>query len=60
MVTRPGLAVCITPRELPFGLIGAGGGTLAIWVGAPAFPVVALAFLVSTRVSVRRWHGERS
>ena len=53
MVPRRGLTIDITPRELPFGLIGASGGALGIWAGAPAFIVVLVAFLVSTRVSTR-------
>lgn len=57
MVPRLGLAIYIAPRELPFGVIGAGGGALGIWVGAPTLPVILAALLVSTRVSFRRWHS---
>lgn len=54
MMPRLGLAIFITPRDLPFGLIGAGGATLGVWVGAPAVPVVAVGFLVAMRVTIQR------
>ncbi|MET7735726.1 hypothetical protein ABZT02_30820 [Streptomyces sp. NPDC005402] len=54
MVPRPGLRIDLIPRELPLILIGFGGATLAIWVGAETVGVVPLAFLVSVRVRIRR------
>ncbi|MFF5372052.1 hypothetical protein [Streptomyces sp. NPDC013187] len=54
MVPRPGLRIDLVPRELPLVLIGFGGATLAIWVGAETVAVVPLAFLVSVRMTLRR------
>jgi hypothetical protein len=54
MVPRHGLRIDLIPRELPLVLIGFGGATLAMWVGADTVAVVPLAFLVSVRVRLRR------
>lgn len=54
MVPRRGLRIDLVPRELPLGLIGLGGSTLAMWVGAEPVAVLPLAFLVSVRVRLHR------
>ncbi|MEC4015643.1 hypothetical protein [Streptomyces sp. H27-D2] len=54
MVPRPGLRIDLLPRELHVGIIGVGGATLALWVGAELLAVLPLAFLVSVRVRIRR------
>ncbi|MFI2509264.1 hypothetical protein [Streptomyces sp. NPDC018972] len=57
MMPRPGLAIFLTPRELPFGLIGAGGATLGVWAGAPVIPVIAVGFFVAVRVTIQGVHN---
>lgn len=59
MVPRFGVTIDITPRELPFALIGGGGGSLGIWAGAPAYAVSCGALLIAFRVSVRVWKRHR-
>jgi hypothetical protein len=60
MVPRFGVTLHVTPRELPFALIGGGGGYLGILAGAPMHAVACGAFLVMFRVSVRIWRRQRS
>ncbi|MFF3060951.1 hypothetical protein [Streptomyces sp. NPDC057909] len=54
MVPRRGLRIDLIPRELPLVLVGLGGATLAVWVGAEPVAVLPLAFLVSVRVGLHR------
>ncbi|MEU5028915.1 hypothetical protein [Streptomyces milbemycinicus] len=53
MVPRRCLRIDLTPRELPFGLIGGGGAGLSLWSGTYPAVVLPLAFVVSVRVAVR-------
>jgi hypothetical protein len=55
MVPRFGVTIHITPRELPFALVGGAGSSLGIWVGAPEWAVTIGAVLVTFRVSARIW-----
>ncbi|MFJ8905045.1 hypothetical protein ACIRIU_08610 [Streptomyces sp. NPDC102351] len=53
MVPRRSLRIELTPRELPFGLIGGGGAGLSLLSGVYPAVVLPLAFLVSVRVAIR-------
>ncbi|MFI1387421.1 hypothetical protein [Streptomyces griseoaurantiacus] len=53
MVPRRGLRIDITPRELPFGLIGGSGAVLSLLYDTHPAVVLPLAFLVSIRVVIR-------
>ncbi|MEU5367010.1 hypothetical protein ABZ354_26680 [Streptomyces sp. NPDC005925] len=55
MVPRFGVSIDITPRGLPFAVVGGAGGSLGIWVEAPAYAVAVGALLVTFRVGVRVW-----
>ncbi|WP_189186118.1 hypothetical protein [Streptomyces albiflavescens] len=53
MVPRRSLRIELTPRELPFGLVGGGGAALSMWSGVTPVAVLPMAFLISVRVIVR-------
>ncbi|MDQ0787759.1 hypothetical protein QFZ64_003256 [Streptomyces sp. B3I8] len=53
MVPRRRLRIDLTPRELPFGLIGGCGAGFSLWSGTHSAVVLPLAFLVSIRVIIR-------
>lgn len=53
MVPRRGLRIDLTPRELPFGLIGGSGAVLSLLYDTHPAVVLPLAFLVSIRVIIR-------
>ncbi|MER8002811.1 hypothetical protein [Streptomyces sp. NPDC095613] len=55
MVPRFGVTIDITPRELPFAVVGAAGSSLGIWVEAPVYAVAIGVFLVTFRVTARLW-----
>ncbi|WP_221348282.1 hypothetical protein [Streptomyces beigongshangae] len=50
MLSRPGLALYLAPRELPFILVGGAIGTLGAWSTAPMTAAAAAAFLVAFQV----------
>lgn len=52
-MTRFGVTIDISPRELPFPWIGGGGGSLGILAGAPVYAVAFGTILITFRVSVR-------
>ncbi|MER5676819.1 MULTISPECIES: hypothetical protein [Streptomyces] len=53
IVPRRGLRIDLIPRELPLILVGLGGATLAVWVGAEPLAVLPFAFWVSVWVGLR-------
>lgn len=57
MVPRNSVVISISLRELPFALIGIGGGALATWAAAPPWAAIPIALLVTFRVSVQLWRG---
>ncbi|PWE08113.1 hypothetical protein DD630_15185 [Streptomyces sp. BSE7F] len=50
MLSRPGLALYLAPRELPFVLIGGAIGVLGVWSPAPMAAAAVTAFLVAFQV----------
>ncbi|WP_405672686.1 hypothetical protein OG848_22135 [Streptomyces canus] len=60
MVPRRGVAIYMTPRELPFWIVSASGGGLGASVGAPLPAVLLAAFLVAMHVNVQRCQGPNS
>jgi hypothetical protein len=50
MLSRPGLALYLAPRELPFTLVGGAIGTLGAWSAAPMAATAVTAFLVAFQV----------
>ncbi|WGD42197.1 hypothetical protein [Streptomyces cathayae] len=53
MLSRPGLALYLVPRELPFILIGGAIGALGAWSAAPMVATAVTAFLVAFQVKVK-------
>ncbi|MFG3184051.1 hypothetical protein [Streptomyces nigra] len=53
MVPRRRLRIDLTPRELPFGVIGGTGAGLSLWSDVYPAAIVPLAFVVSVRVTIR-------
>ncbi|MFJ6086532.1 hypothetical protein ACIQI8_34620 [Streptomyces sp. NPDC092369] len=53
MVPRRSLRIDLTPRELPFGVIGGTGAALSLWSDVHPAAVVPLAFVASVRVTIR-------
>lgn len=56
---RFGVTIDICPRGLPFCMIGASEAGYGFWVNVPATVSLPLAFLMTFRVTVRRWHYQR-
>ncbi|MCP9997194.1 hypothetical protein OIE82_19100 [Streptomyces althioticus] len=52
MLSRPGLALYLAPREFPFILIGGVIGTLGVWSAAPIAAAAVTAFLVAVQVKL--------
>jgi hypothetical protein len=52
MLSRPGLALYLAPRELPFVLVGGAIGALGVWSPAPVVAAAVTAFLVAFQVRV--------
>lgn len=59
-MVRPTLTLAVTPRDLPFVLIGGGVSVLPVWGDAPTLVVAAVAFLVVFDVRPRLTWGRRS
>ncbi|MDT0613949.1 hypothetical protein [Streptomyces lancefieldiae] len=57
---RFGLTIDICPRALPFCMIGMSEAGYGFWVDVPAVVSLPLAFLMTFRVTVRRWRHQRS
>ncbi|WP_406372863.1 hypothetical protein OG788_21720 [Streptomyces sp. NBC_00647] len=53
MVPRRNLRIDLTPRELPFGIIGSGGAWLSLSSGIHPAVALLMAFVVSVRVAIR-------
>ncbi|MGW3202666.1 hypothetical protein [Streptomyces sp. NPDC001135] len=53
------MTIDICPRGLPFCMIGASEAGYGFWVNVPATVSLPLAFLMTFRVTVRRWHYQR-
>ncbi|GAB2811861.1 hypothetical protein GCM10027073_50040 [Streptomyces chlorus] len=54
MVARIGVTVDIHLRDLPIALIGAAGGTFALWANAPAEVAMPTALLIVLDIRLRR------
>ncbi|MEU8644629.1 hypothetical protein AB0C91_22220 [Streptomyces sp. NPDC048674] len=53
MLPRRSLRIDLTPRELPFGIIGSGGAWLSLSSGTHPAVALLMAFAVSIRATVR-------
>ncbi|MGX1270817.1 hypothetical protein [Streptomyces cellulosae] len=53
IVPRRSLRIELTPRPLPFGLIGGSEAALGLWSGVHPALVLTMAFIVSVRMTVR-------
>ncbi|GGQ63133.1 hypothetical protein [Streptomyces asoensis] len=53
IVPRRSLRIELTPRALPFGLIGVSEAASGLWAGFHPALSLSMAFLVSVRVTVR-------
>ncbi|MFY4719268.1 hypothetical protein [Streptomyces sp. LaBMicrA B280] len=53
IVPRSSLRIELTPRPLPFGLIGGSEAALGLWSGVHPALVLTMAFIVSVRMTVR-------
>jgi uncharacterized membrane protein len=52
MLSRPGLALYLAPRELPFILVGGAVAAVSAWSAVPVEVAVAAVFLVAFQVKV--------